>query len=99
MIGLLLPLIAAAPHADDGSVSLTASDVAVLITLLGSILFFGGAAVLALGWAFRNGQFENFQRGAASIFGPDEPIGRPTDVFPDTLQDEADRANLRSEGD
>lgn len=98
MTGLLLSLFAAAPHADDGSVSLTASDVAVLVTLLGSILFFGGAAVLALGWAFRNGQFENFQRGAASIFGPDEPIGRPTDAFPDTPWDEPDRADLRSEG-
>lgn len=55
------------------------ADFAILATLLGSIVLFGGAAVLALGWAFRTGQFNNFQQGAQSIFGPDEPIGEPTD--------------------
>ena len=59
------------------------ADVAVFATVVGSIVLFGGAAVLAMGWAFRNGQFENFQQGARSIFGPDEPIGEPTDAFPD----------------
>jgi cbb3-type cytochrome oxidase maturation protein len=59
------------------------ADVAVLATVVGSVILFGGATVLALGWAFRNGQFDNFQRGAASIFGPDEPVGEPTDAFPD----------------
>ena len=54
-------------------------DFAVLATVVGSIVAFGGAAVLAMGWAFRNGQFENFDRGSRSIFGPDEPIGEPTD--------------------
>ena len=57
-------------------------DLAVLVTIIGSIVAFGGAAALAMGWAFRDGQFENFERGAASIFGPDEPIGEPTDAFP-----------------
>ncbi len=57
-------------------------DIAVLGTVVGSIILFGGAAVLALGWAFRTGQFDNFQRGALSIFGPDEPVGEPTDSFP-----------------
>ena len=46
------------------------------------LVLFGGAAVLALGWAFRAGQFDNFDQGAKSIFGPDEPIGEPTDAFP-----------------
>jgi cbb3-type cytochrome oxidase maturation protein len=59
------------------------ADAAVLATVVGSIVLFGGATVLALGWAFRNGQFDNFQQGAASIFGPDEPVGEPTDAFPD----------------
>ena len=63
---------------------MTPTDVAVLVTVIGSIVAFGGAAALALGWAFRDGQFENFERGAASIFGPDEPIGEPTDAFPGT---------------
>jgi cbb3-type cytochrome oxidase maturation protein len=63
---------------------MTPTDVAVLATVVGSIVTFGGAAVLALGWAFRSGQFDNFQQGARSIFGPDEPIGEPTDAFPDS---------------
>lgn len=57
-------------------------DSAVLITVVGSIICFGGATILALGWAFRNGQFENFQRGALSIFDADEPVGETTDYFP-----------------
>lgn len=55
------------------------ADFAVLLTIFGSIVLFGGAAALALGWAFRAGQFLNLDRGAASIFGPDEPVGEPTD--------------------
>jgi cbb3-type cytochrome oxidase maturation protein len=61
----------------------TSVDLAVLATTVGSIVIFGGAAVLALGWAFRSGQFDNFQKGAQSIFGPDEPVGEMTDAFPD----------------
>ena len=61
---------------------MSAADLAVLATVVGSIVVFGGAAVLALGWAFRDGQFDNFQQGALSIFGPDEPVGESTDVFP-----------------
>jgi cbb3-type cytochrome oxidase maturation protein len=57
-------------------------DIALFATVVGSIVLFGGAAVLALGWAFRNGQFDNFDQGSKSIFGPDEPIGEPTDAFP-----------------
>ncbi|MCS7272350.1 MAG: cbb3-type cytochrome oxidase assembly protein CcoS [Gemmataceae bacterium] len=57
-------------------------DVAVLLTVFGSVLTFGGAAVWALNWAVQNGQFENFQRGALSIFDVDEPVGQATDYFP-----------------
>lgn len=64
--------------------SLSAVDIALLVSTIGSIALFGGAAVLALGWAFKSGQFENFDRGAKSIFGPDEPIGEPTDSFPNS---------------
>ncbi len=59
------------------------ADLTVLAIVIGSVIFFGGAVVLALGWAFRSGQFDNFQRGSRSIFGPDEPIGEPTDEFPE----------------
>lgn len=58
------------------------SDFWIFATVIGSIAFFGAAAVLALSWAVRSGQFDNFQAGAESIFDPDEPIGEPTDFFP-----------------
>ncbi|QJW94526.1 cbb3-type cytochrome oxidase assembly protein CcoS [Frigoriglobus tundricola] len=61
---------------------MTAVDVALFVNIAGSLVLFGGAAVLALGWAFRAGQFENFDQGSKSIFGPDEPVGEPTDEFP-----------------
>jgi nitrogen fixation-related uncharacterized protein len=70
---------------------MTAADITVLAVVVGSVVLFGGATVLALGWAFRTGQFENFEQGAASIFGPDEPIGRATDAFPGEDTGEADR--------
>jgi cbb3-type cytochrome oxidase maturation protein len=63
----------------------TTADLAVLATTVGSIVIFGGVAVLALGWAFRSGQFSNFQQGAQSIFGADEPVGEMTDSFPNMI--------------
>ena len=63
------------------------TELVILLTIMGSIVMFGGAAVLALGWAFRTGQFDNFDQGARSIFGPDEPIGESTDTFPNTAHD------------
>jgi hypothetical protein len=71
---------------------MSAVDITLLVSLIGSIVLFGGAAVLALGWAFRSGQFENFLAGSRSIFGPDEPIGEGTDWFPGADPAEADRA-------
>lgn len=69
--------------------NVTAVDIALFASVVGSIVLFGGAAVLALGWAFRDGQFDNFDQGAKSIFGPDEPIGEGTDAFPDANSAEA----------
>ena len=57
-------------------------DLAVLATVVASVVLFGGTTVLAMGWAVRAGQFDNPTRDARSIFGPDEPIGEPTDAFP-----------------
>lgn len=62
---------------------MTIDDFIVYAVLIGSVVFFGGAAVLALSWAVRDGQFENFERSARTIFDPDEPVGRLTDRFPD----------------
>jgi cbb3-type cytochrome oxidase maturation protein len=70
-----------------------AADAALFATVIGSIVLFGGAAVLALGWAFRDGQFDNFDRGSKSIFGPDEPIGEPTDAFPGMASGERPSTN------
>ena len=61
---------------------MSAVDVALFATVIGSIVLFGGAAALALGWAFKSGQFENVDEGAKTIFGADEPIGEATDAFP-----------------
>jgi cbb3-type cytochrome oxidase maturation protein len=47
-----------------------------------SFVLFALSVVLALAWALRNGQMEDFQRGATAIFDPDEPIGATTDAFP-----------------
>ena len=61
---------------------MSATEFAILATILGSIFVFGGGAAIALGWAFRSGQFDNFEQGSRSIFGPDEPVGEMTDAFP-----------------
>ena len=61
---------------------MTSTDFTVLATVIGSVVLFGAAAVLAMGWAVRSGQFDNPGRDARSIFGPDEPVGEPTDAFP-----------------
>ncbi|HEV3437730.1 MAG TPA: hypothetical protein VG122_10250 [Gemmata sp.] len=75
---------------------MSAVDLAILATVVGSVVLFGGATVLALGWAFRDGQFDNFQQGALSIFGPDEPVGEMTDAFPDAMsQDSSDQPEAK----
>ncbi len=58
------------------------SAIAIQIIVIGAGVLFGTAAALALGWSLNNGQFENFERGSQSIFGPDEPVGITTDAFP-----------------
>ena len=63
------------------------SDLYIYLALAISVLMFGAATALALAWAFRNGQLENFHRGATSIFDPDEPVGEVTDRFPTARRD------------
>jgi cbb3-type cytochrome oxidase maturation protein len=41
-----------------------------------------GTAVYALYWSSKHGQLRDFERGAASIFDDEEPVGRMTDHFP-----------------
>ncbi|MBK8478935.1 MAG: cbb3-type cytochrome oxidase assembly protein CcoS [Opitutaceae bacterium] len=40
------------------------------------------SAVYALYWAVKTGQFHQFEKGATAIFDDEEPLGRPTDHFP-----------------
>lgn len=77
---------------------MTAPDFALFATVVGSIVLFGGAAALALGWAFRDGQFDNFDQGSKSIFGPDEPVGEATDAFPGTPSEEPRRTPVPPPG-
>jgi len=49
----------------------------LLIVLVGFGL--AASAVAALYWAARNGQLQDFERGAQSIFDEGEPVGVPTD--------------------
>lgn len=44
-------------------------------------LFFAGAAY-ALYWAHKNGQLEDLDQGARTVFDDEEPAGRQTDFFP-----------------
>jgi nitrogen fixation-related uncharacterized protein len=56
----------------------TIMNPAYIVLIIASGLM-GVVAVGFLAWAFRAGQMENFQRGATSIFDPDEPLGEVTD--------------------
>lgn len=43
---------------------------------------FGAAAVVALFWAARDGQFKHMETSAQVIFDANEPVGAVTDSFP-----------------
>ena len=45
-------------------------------------LAISGTAVYALYWSSKHGQLRDFERGAASIFDREEPVGEMTDHFP-----------------
>jgi cbb3-type cytochrome oxidase maturation protein len=47
------------------------------------IVFLSGSAILAFYWAVKTGQFRHLEKGATVIFDEDEPIGKPTESFPD----------------
>ncbi|MCC5839554.1 MAG: hypothetical protein JJT96_05470 [Opitutales bacterium] len=54
----------------------------ILGLFFSSFLFIGAACVLY--WAYRNGQLNNLEAGARSIFDEEEePLGTQTDFFPD----------------
>jgi cbb3-type cytochrome oxidase maturation protein len=47
------------------------------------IVFLSGSAILAFYWAAKTGQFREISKGATVIFDEGEPIGKPTESFPD----------------
>jgi cbb3-type cytochrome oxidase maturation protein len=47
------------------------------------IVFLSGSAILAFYWAVKTGQFRHLEEGSTVIFDKDEPIGKPTESFPD----------------
>jgi cbb3-type cytochrome oxidase maturation protein len=55
----------------------------LVIAVFGTAMALGAMAILALAWAIRTGQFDDFRSGATSIFDEEEPIGEMTDSFPD----------------
>lgn len=53
------------------------------ILILGGLIFLSGSALIAFTWAAKTGQFQNLKQGASVIFDDEEPVGKPTDTFPD----------------
>ncbi|MEQ9824403.1 MAG: cbb3-type cytochrome oxidase assembly protein [Puniceicoccaceae bacterium] len=56
-------------------------DIVIIVLILFGLLFFS-VAVFALYWAAKTGQFEQFEKGAKSIFTEEEPEGVHIDSFP-----------------
>lgn len=52
----------------------------LVVVLLGAVFFAG--AIAAFVWARRQRQFDDFEKGARSIFNDEEPEGTVTDAFP-----------------
>ena len=64
----------------------------VYVVIWSSAILLGLSAVGALVWAIHTNQFHGLKEGAASIFDEEEPIGQPTDGFPERhKQTAADR--------
>lgn len=65
--------------------------VAYIAVIFAFAALFFVCAALALSWAHRNGQLENLEEGARSIFDEEEPEGVQTDFFPHE-QESGDRS-------
>ena len=71
-------------------------SVVAYILIFGLLAAFSASAIWGLWWAMKTGQFAQFQKGAASIFDEDEPIGSVTDTFPETKARGSRRGTRRS---
>lgn len=52
------------------------------LLFIGGLVILPGTALLALRWAIKQGEFQNLQKTALSIFDEEEPVGEVTDHFP-----------------
>jgi cbb3-type cytochrome oxidase maturation protein len=68
-------------------------EAGAILLILGLVLL-SGSALAAFAWAARNGQMEDLGRAPEVIFDAGEPIGEPSDCFPD----EQSRAARRRSG-
>ncbi len=57
----------------------------VYVVIFGTVALLGVTVLILFGWAIKSGQLRDFQRGASTIFDPDEPQGEQTDWFPDRV--------------
>lgn len=53
------------------------------ILIPAGLVLLSGSALIAFYWAAKTGQFRNLEQGARSIFDEEEPVGKPTECFPD----------------
>ncbi|MEI6033451.1 MAG: cbb3-type cytochrome oxidase assembly protein CcoS [Verrucomicrobiae bacterium] len=53
-----------------------------ILLLLGGLVFLSGSALAAFYWSAQDGQLNNLEDAARSIFDDDEPVGTSTDKFP-----------------
>lgn len=65
------------------------------ILIFGMLGALSASVVWGLWWALKGGQFSNFQKGAASIFDGDEPVGQSTDTFPDAAASDRSTTSAR----
>ena len=56
------------------------NSILTILFVFGALLF--ASAVYALHWAAKNGQFDDFEKGAKTIFTEEEPEGELLDSFP-----------------
>jgi cbb3-type cytochrome oxidase maturation protein len=54
-----------------------------LILLFFGVVLLSGSALIAFFWAVRTGQLQNLDKAPEVIFDEGEPVGKPTDCFPD----------------
>jgi cbb3-type cytochrome oxidase maturation protein len=61
----------------------------VWILFICSVIVLPALALLAFGWAVRQGEFRHLDKTALSIFDDEEPVGRMTDRFPERSEHSA----------